>query len=76
MDKEMKISLLTGGSDKTYASGLLLSLIEKGIEVDFIGSDELHDENILNRDNRGWLGLYRFSGLVVHLVWLDPKSLL
>jgi glycosyltransferase involved in cell wall biosynthesis len=57
----MKVSLLTGGSDKHYASGLLLSLIEKGIEVDFIGSDELNDENILNRDNINFYNL-RESG--------------
>ena len=57
MAREMKVSLLTGGSDKHYASGLLLSLIEKGIEVDFIGSDELNDESILNRDNINFYNL-------------------
>lgn len=61
MAREMKVSLLTGGSDKHYASGLLLSLIEKGIEVDFIGSDELNDESILNRDKINFYNL-RESG--------------
>jgi glycosyltransferase involved in cell wall biosynthesis len=54
----MKVSLLTGGSDKTYALGLLASLIEKGIEVDFIGSDELNDENILSRDHVNFFNLW------------------
>lgn len=53
----MKVSILTGGSDKTYAFGLLLSLIGRGVEVDFIGSDELNDENIINRENVNFYNL-------------------
>jgi len=53
----LKVSILTGGSDKTYAFGLLLSLIGRGVEVDFIGSDELNDENIINRENVNFYNL-------------------
>jgi glycosyltransferase involved in cell wall biosynthesis len=54
----MKVSLLTGGVDKHYASGLLLSLIQKGIKVNFIGSDELQDERIIGQENVNFYNLY------------------
>jgi D-inositol-3-phosphate glycosyltransferase len=49
----IEVGLLTGGNDKTYALGLTLSLISKGISVDFIGSNavdgpELHDTPFVN----------------------------
>jgi hypothetical protein len=53
----MKVSLLTGGSDKTYAFGLALSLLGKNIELDFIGSNELMDEDILKKNNIKFLNL-------------------
>lgn len=37
----MKVSLLTGGADKPYSLGILQALIAKGIDVDFIGNDEM-----------------------------------
>lgn len=43
----MKIALLTGGSDRPYAFGLLGALVAKGIEIDFIGSDEFTEEEVL-----------------------------
>jgi len=36
-----RISLLTGGRDKPYAIGLVLALAAAGIQIDFVGSDEL-----------------------------------
>jgi glycosyltransferase involved in cell wall biosynthesis len=35
------VALLTGGGDRPYALGLAASLIEQGISLDFIGSDDL-----------------------------------
>ena len=43
----MKVSLLTGGGDRPYALGLLSCLLNKDIDVDFIGSDELFDQSIM-----------------------------
>lgn len=38
---EMRIALLTGGSDKPYVIGLTEQLLSKGVCIDLIGSDEL-----------------------------------
>lgn len=38
---EIEVGLLTGGIDKPYAFGLAMSLISKGVCLDFIGSDEV-----------------------------------
>jgi D-inositol-3-phosphate glycosyltransferase len=35
------VTLLTGGSDRPYALGMASALVNRGIAVDFIGSDEL-----------------------------------
>ncbi|MBK8185455.1 MAG: glycosyltransferase family 4 protein [Candidatus Competibacteraceae bacterium] len=43
----MKVSLLTGGSDRPYAFGLLNTLVTREIEVDFIGSDEFKPSEVL-----------------------------
>lgn len=43
----MKVSLLTGGSDRPYAFGLLDALITRGVEVNFIGSDEFESSEVL-----------------------------
>lgn len=39
----VRISLLTGADDRSYALGLATSLMERGIFFDFIGSDEVDD---------------------------------
>lgn len=39
----MKISLLTGGDDPTYALPLTSALVSKGITVDFIGNDAMQN---------------------------------
>jgi glycosyltransferase involved in cell wall biosynthesis len=43
----LRISLLTGGSDRPYALGLTSALTSAGISVDFIGSDELNLPELL-----------------------------
>lgn len=37
----IRISLLTGGGDRPYALGIVAALIDQGVDVDFIGSDDL-----------------------------------
>src|SRR5688572_27761968 len=39
----LRIGLLTGGDDRSYAVSLASSLVASGIHVDFIGSDQVHD---------------------------------
>lgn len=55
----MKIALLTGGGDKPYAVGLLTALVSRGITVDFIGSDEFLNTEILSHPNVRFLNLRR-----------------
>ena len=43
----MKVALLTGGGDKPYALGMASALTACGIEVEFIGSDELRTPELL-----------------------------
>lgn len=38
---DVRVGLLTGGDDRSYALGLTLSLVARGVHVDFIGSDKL-----------------------------------
>ena len=50
---EIRIGLLTGGDDKSYALGLASALLAEGISLDFIGSDTvnapmLHDNPMVN----------------------------
>jgi D-inositol-3-phosphate glycosyltransferase len=55
----IKIGLLTGGDDKTYAVALTTSLASRGIDVEYIGSDrvdapELHTTPLIHfRNLRG-----------------------
>jgi D-inositol-3-phosphate glycosyltransferase len=53
----MKISLLTGGDDPNYAFPLSSSLSSQGIEVDFIGNDEMQQAEIINNKNINYLNL-------------------
>lgn len=38
---DLHVGLLTGGDDRSYALGLTSSLVAQGVQVDFIGSDNL-----------------------------------
>ena len=40
----LSVSLLTAGKDRPYALGMATALAERGVEVDFIGSDEVGPE--------------------------------
>ncbi|MBW6504122.1 glycosyltransferase family 4 protein [bacterium] len=48
---------MTGGGDRPYALGLLSCLLSKDIHVDFIGSDELFDRNLMNHPKVFFLNL-------------------
>src|SRR5437016_6361036 len=43
-----RIALLTGGGDKPYALGMAAALTSAGVDVDFIGSDDLSVPELLN----------------------------
>lgn len=47
----MKISLLTGANDPSYALPLLAALISKGVHVDFIGNDEMESAEAVKNEN-------------------------
>jgi D-inositol-3-phosphate glycosyltransferase len=42
----LRISLLSGGQDPHYSHGLAIALGEKGVGIDFIGSDELDSADL------------------------------
>jgi glycosyltransferase involved in cell wall biosynthesis len=51
------VSLLTGGGDKPYALGMAAALTSAGIDVDFIGSDDLRVPELLNNRRVNFLNL-------------------
>ncbi|MEA3275053.1 MAG: glycosyltransferase family 4 protein [Pseudomonadota bacterium] len=53
----MKVALLTGGSDRPYALGLLEALLQKSVSVDFVGSDEFLGADILEDSRVRFLNL-------------------
>lgn len=53
----MRVSLLTGGDDPTYAIPLATSLADRGIEVEFIGNDDMQGSASLTRANIQYLNL-------------------
>jgi glycosyltransferase involved in cell wall biosynthesis len=54
---EIEVGLLTGGGDKPYAFGLAMTLISKGVCLDFIGSDELDSPELHRIPNLRFLNL-------------------
>jgi D-inositol-3-phosphate glycosyltransferase len=54
---EIKVSLLTGGSDRPYVYGLTNALLSKSARLDIIGSDELNDPEICNKLGVNFLNL-------------------
>jgi len=54
---EIKVSLLTGGSDRPYVYGLTDGLLSKNATLDIIGSDELNDPEIYNKPGVNFLNL-------------------
>jgi D-inositol-3-phosphate glycosyltransferase len=51
------VSLLTGGGDKPYALGMAAALISVGIQVDFVGSDDLSVPELLSNPRVNFLNL-------------------
>jgi glycosyltransferase involved in cell wall biosynthesis len=54
---EVKVALLTGGSDRPYVFGLVTSLIAQGVGLDLIGSDELDFPEFRSRSEINFLNL-------------------
>jgi D-inositol-3-phosphate glycosyltransferase len=53
----LSIALLTGGGDKPYALGMGAALTSSGVEVDFIGSDDLSVPELLNNSRVNFYNL-------------------
>jgi D-inositol-3-phosphate glycosyltransferase len=53
----LKITLLTGGSDRPYAFGLVNTLVSMQNDIDFIGSDELIADEIIQHPKINFLNL-------------------
>src|SRR4029453_8002846 len=53
----LRIALLTGGGDKPYALGMAAALISVGINVDFVGSDDLSVPELLANPHLNFLNL-------------------
>jgi D-inositol-3-phosphate glycosyltransferase len=53
----MKISLLTGGDDPSYALPLASALTALGLNVDFIGNDAMQHEKAVQHENVRYLNL-------------------
>ena len=53
----MRVSLLTGADDATYAIPLAASLADQGIQVEFIGNDEMATSSRLSRANIHYVNL-------------------
>jgi D-inositol-3-phosphate glycosyltransferase len=54
-----RIALLTGGGDKHYAVGITTALTSLGIQIDFIGSDDLEVAEVVNNPLVNFLNLRR-----------------
>lgn len=58
----MKVALLTGGSDRPYALGLLEALLEGGFTVDVVGSDEFVGAPLLSAEGVRFFNLRGDTG--------------
>lgn len=63
-----RIALFTGGLDKHYAFGLSTALLQRGFEIDFIGSDELSTPEILALHKLNFLNLRGSQDTNVNIV--------
>jgi D-inositol-3-phosphate glycosyltransferase len=64
-----RVSLLTGGGDKPYALGMAAALTSVGIDVDFIGSDDLKVPELLSNRRINFLNLRGDQRPEVSAVW-------
>jgi D-inositol-3-phosphate glycosyltransferase len=63
-----RISLLTGGRDKPYALGLVMALAAAGIQIDFVGSDELDSPELRGNPQINFLNLRGDQSIEVGLL--------
>jgi D-inositol-3-phosphate glycosyltransferase len=64
----LRVALLTGGSDKPYALGLTEALTAEGLEIDFVGSDELAVPEVLTNPRINFLNLRGDQSVDIALV--------
>lgn len=57
--QELRVALLTGGSDRPYVFGLTMELMSKGAALDLLGSDELDFPEFHNQPRLNFLNLRR-----------------
>ena len=55
--RKLHIALLTGGGDKPYALGIAAALTSVGVQVDFVGSDDLSVPELLANPRLNFLNL-------------------
>lgn len=67
-DRGLRIALLTGGGDRPYALGMAAALTSHGIDVDFIGSDDLISPELLGDTRVNFLNLRGAQGSEAPLV--------
>jgi glycosyltransferase involved in cell wall biosynthesis len=53
----MRIALLSAGKDRPYALGVAGSLLQKGVQVDFVGNDDLQNETVFLHANARYFNL-------------------
>jgi D-inositol-3-phosphate glycosyltransferase len=56
-ERDIAVSLLTGGGDRPYAFGLATELMSKGVALDIIGSDELDSPEFHGKPGVNFLNL-------------------
>lgn len=56
-NRKLHIALLTGGGDKPYALGIAAALTSVGVQVDFVGSDDLSVPELLANPRLNFLNL-------------------
>ena len=54
---QLSVALLTAGRDKPYALGLAAALLAQGIQLDFIGSDEVSSPELTSHPRVRFLNL-------------------
>ena len=59
LPSEIQVGLLTGGGDRHYAFGLAMSLISKGVHLDFIGGDEVDSPEMHDTPGLSFFNLRR-----------------
>src|SRR5689334_10231996 len=57
VSSKLKVALLTGGQDKSYALGLTWTLVSRGAFVDYIGSDDVKSPELLEHGSVRFLNL-------------------